>query len=92
VETGDGSFNMAKKVIQVPIEEGLLDSLNSMSRKRRQSRSKLIREACQQYLVQIENEELDRLYREGYERVPEETSPAEAQVSLANQVLSQESW
>ena len=83
---------MAKKVIQVPVEKNLLDALDKMSKKRRQSRSGLIREACQQYLEQIEYEELDRLYTEGYKRLPEELSLGQAQVALANQVLPQESW
>ncbi len=83
---------MAKKVIQVPVEENLLDALDKMSKKRRQSRSGLIREACQQYLEQIEYEELDRLYTEGYKRLPEEPSLGQVQVALANQILPQESW
>jgi metal-responsive CopG/Arc/MetJ family transcriptional regulator len=83
---------MSKKVIQVPIEEDLLGALDKMSKKRRQSRSGLIREACQQYLEQIECEELDRLYTEGYKRLPEEPSLGQAQAALANQVLPQEPW
>ena len=63
-----------------------------MSKKRRQSRSGLIAEACQRYLEQIECEELDRLYTEGYKRLPEEPSLGQVQVALANQVLPQESW
>ena len=63
-----------------------------MSKKRRQSRSGLIREACQQYLEKIESQELDRLYTEGYKRLPEGPSLGQVQADLAEKVLSQESW
>ena len=83
---------MAKKVIQVPVEANLLDALDTMSKKRRQSRSRLIREACQRYLAQLEYEELDKLYLEGYQRLPEEPSLGQVQAALTNQTLPQESW
>ena len=83
---------MAKKVIQVPIDEHLLNSLNSMAKKRSQPRSELIREACQQYLKQAEYEKMDEVYVEGYKRIPEEPALGETQVALAGQVLSEETW
>jgi len=83
---------MVKKVIQVPVDEGLLIALDHTSRKQNRARAELIREACQCYLAQVESEELDRLYKEGYERVPEGPDLAEAQIGLAGEVLPKESW
>lgn len=83
---------MPKKVIQVPIEQELLHALDLLSKKRCQSRSELIREACQRYLRQIESEQLDEVYKEGYRRLPEESSLGQGQVSIATQILPQESW
>ena len=83
---------MAKKVIQVPVDEGLLRELNNLSKKQRKARSELIRQACQSYLRQVEHEELDRLYRQGYEKIPEEPEIGEAQVTMAGQVMPRESW
>lgn len=83
---------MAKKVIQVPVDEGLLKELDILSKKRRKARSEVIREACQLYLIQVEHEELDRLYRRGYMKVPEETEIGEAQVSMMGEIVSRESW
>jgi metal-responsive CopG/Arc/MetJ family transcriptional regulator len=83
---------MAKKVIQVPIDPELLAALDELSKKHCKARSELIRRACQHYLREIENEELDRRYQNGYEAVPEEPEVGEAQVALASQVLPQESW
>jgi len=83
---------MAKKVIQVPVDAELLAALDKLSKKQRKARSELIRQACQRYLRQVEYEELDRLYQQGYERVPEEPELGEAQVALSGQVLPKESW
>ena len=83
---------MAKKVIQVPVDEELLKALDQLSKKQRKARSELIRQACQRYLTQVEYEELDKLYQQGYERVPEEMELGEAQVAVAGQILPKETW
>jgi metal-responsive CopG/Arc/MetJ family transcriptional regulator len=83
---------MVKKVIQVPVDEELLTALDRTSRKQCKARAELIREACQCYLQQVESEELDRLYQQGYEKVPEDPQSGEAQIGLAGQILPEESW
>jgi len=83
---------MVKKVIQVPVDAELLIALDQTSRKQNRARAELIREACQCYLEQVESEELDRLYQQGYERLPEEPDLGEAQLGLTGEILPQESW
>ena len=83
---------MVKKVIQVPVDEQLLIALDQTSKKQNKARAELIREACQCYLEQVESEELDRLYQQGYEKLPEEPESGEAQVSLAGEILPEEAW
>ncbi len=83
---------MGKKVIQVPVDERLLKDLDSLSRKQRKARAELIRQACWLYLRQVELEELDKLYRRGYQKVPEEAGIGEAQITLANEIMSREPW
>jgi metal-responsive CopG/Arc/MetJ family transcriptional regulator len=83
---------MVKKVIQVPVDEEMLTALDQLSRKQRKARSELIRQACQRYLGQVESEELDRLYQQGYEKLPEEPELGEAQVAVASEILPKESW
>ena len=85
-------FIMAKKIIQVPMDERLLNALNAISKRRGQPRSEFIREACQRYLKQTEYEQMDEIYIEGYKRLPEEPAEGDAQAVLAGQVLSEESW
>ncbi|MDO8578737.1 MAG: ribbon-helix-helix protein, CopG family [Dehalococcoidales bacterium] len=83
---------MVKKVIQVPVDEELLTSLDKLSKKQCKARSVLIREACQHYLAQVETDELDRLYQQGYERLPEEPEVGDAQIALVGEILPRESW
>jgi len=83
---------MAKKVVQVPIDEQLLTALDRTSRKQHKARAELIREACECYLEQVEAEELDRLYQKGYERLPEESKLGEAQIAVAHEIFAEESW
>ncbi len=83
---------MVKKVIQVPVDEELLTSLDELSKKQCKTRSELIREACQHYLGQVETDELSRLYQQGYERLPEEPEIGDAQIALAGEILPKESW
>ena len=83
---------MAKKVIQVPVDEKLLTALDKLSRKQSQARSEIIRRACRHYLEQMESEELDKIYQQGYERIPEDAEIGEAQVSITGEILSGESW
>lgn len=83
---------MVKKVIQVPVDEELLIALDRVSRKQQTARAELIRKACRRYLEQVEAEELDRLYQQGYERLPEEPELGQAQTTLAAEILPAESW
>jgi len=83
---------MVKKVIQVPVDQGLLGALDRMSRRQNRARAELIREACQAYLARVESEEMDRLYQQGYERLPEELRLGEMQAALAAEILPEESW
>jgi len=83
---------MVKKVIQVPVDEKLLTALDKLARKQSQARSEIIRRACQYYLEQVESEELDKIYQQGYERIPEDAEIGEAQISIAGEILSGESW
>ncbi len=83
---------MVKKVIQVPVDEQLLKNLDSLSKRQRKARAEVIREACLHYLTQVENEELDTLYKRGYKRIPEEPEVGEVQITVSGEVLSRESW
>jgi metal-responsive CopG/Arc/MetJ family transcriptional regulator len=83
---------MTKKVIQIPLDEDLLRTLDGLSRSRHESRSELVREACRRYIRALQQDQMDRVYEEGYRRLPESASVAEAQTALASRVLEEERW
>ena len=83
---------MVKKVIQVPVDAVLLKSLNSLSKKQGKARAEVIRESCVSYMAKAQEEEQDRIYREGYLRIPEEPDAGKAQASFLAKRLPRESW
>jgi predicted DNA-binding protein len=84
--------SMAKKVIQIPVDEELLNALDQLSVKQSKARAELIRQACRRYLNQLESEELDRIYQQGYERFPEEPDAGKSQIALVGEIFPRESW
>jgi len=82
----------AKKVIQVPIEDELLERIDTTAGVVAESRAAFIREACKQRLKSLETKELDQRYMEGYRKKPEELEWAEASVRLLSKRLPKEKW
>jgi metal-responsive CopG/Arc/MetJ family transcriptional regulator len=83
---------MVKKVIQLVIDEDLLKSLDVISKRKTKARSEIIRQACHRYLQQAETEELDKIYQQGYLRIPEESGLGEAQEAILSETLNEEQW
>jgi len=82
----------SNKAIQVPMEQELVQALDSWSQRIGQSRAEIVRVACRQHLRQLEREQLDRIYKQGYDRLPEEPIMALTQAELLGQVLAKEEW
>jgi len=86
------SKSRAKKIIQVPIEDELLERIDATAGAVAESRAAFIREACKQRLRSLEIKELDQRYVEGYRKKPEELDWAEASVKLLSTRLPKEKW
>ena len=82
----------AKKIIQVPIEDELLERIDATAGIVAESRAAFIREACKQRLKSLQVEELDRRYMDGYRKKPEGTDWAQASVRLLSRRLPKEKW
>jgi metal-responsive CopG/Arc/MetJ family transcriptional regulator len=78
------------KVIQVPMDEGLLNSVNERAKSRRSTRAALIREACAEYLHRLDQQALDRKYVEGYRRKPESPSVGKLGEKMTGEVWPKE--
>jgi metal-responsive CopG/Arc/MetJ family transcriptional regulator len=83
---------MRKKVIQVPIPEDLLHTLDRYSKEAGTSRAAFIREACVDYITRSEEEELDRQYVESYTKFPESHDDDEARMKMIAEVWGEEDW
>lgn len=85
---------MRKKIIQVPIEEDLLESVDTYAKAVGKSRAAFIREACAEYITRSEAEEADRRYVESYRQFPEHHPPEEdeARMKLVAEVWGEEDF
>lgn len=83
---------MSKKVIQLPIDDELLKNINYLSKKQHKARAALIREACKNYIVLTEQAESERLYEQGYEKMPETADNGEAQLTMLKKIAPAEKW
>ncbi len=82
----------AKKIIQVPIEGGLLSRIDETASVVSESRAAFIREACRLRLRSLEARELERRYIEGYRKKPEATTWAKVGAKLLSGILPKEEW
>jgi hypothetical protein len=80
------------RVIQVPIEAGLLSRIDDSARLVAESRAAFIREACERRLRELDAAQQDRRYVEGYRRTPESTAWAKTSARLLPRVLPREKW
>jgi len=82
------------KIIQVPMPEDLLETVDHYSQEQGVSRSSLIREACAEYVTRAREEEFDRQYIESYTEFPEKypSEEDEWRVRNAAAVWGEEDW
>ena len=83
---------MRSKVIQVPIDSGLLSRIDESAGMVSESRAEFIRKACRDRLLSIAEEELDRRYVRGYLETPEDPTVAKSNARLLAKVLPREKW
>jgi uroporphyrinogen-III synthase len=80
------------KVIKVPSQEELLRAMTRRAKAARGSRAALIRSASETDLRELEEEQLERRYVEGYRRKPEDPAWGELGARLAAEVWPLETW
>jgi len=80
------------RIVQVPMDAALVADLDAWADKLGRSRSDLIREACRRQVKKLDLDEADRLYRERYEKFPEDPSLAESLGLALGDVLPDEEW
>ena len=79
------------QTIQIEVELSILKAMDQCAQKLHLSREKFILTACQHFIGQLDERELERLYCERL-RQEEELEWAEASAKLAGDVLPREVW
>ena len=82
----------AKKIIQVPIEDSLLRSIDEAVGRVAECRAAFIRDACRVRLETLEAHRLDQQYADGYRRKPQNVTWAKTTTLLRSRVLPTEKW
>jgi metal-responsive CopG/Arc/MetJ family transcriptional regulator len=82
----------AKKIIQIPIADDLLERIDETAEAMATSRAAFIREACTLRLQGLGTKKLEQRYVEGYRKRPEQTTWAETGATLLSQILEEEDW
>ena len=80
------------RVIQVPIDSGLLSHIDETAGLVSENRAEFIREACRQRLRALETKELESRYAQGYEKSPEDPAMARTNAKLLARILPREKW
>ena len=83
---------VAKKIIQLPIEDALLAGIDETAKAMATSRAAFIREACKLRLRGLHAQALDRRYKAGYRKHPEQSDWAKSSATMLAQILPEEEW
>jgi len=80
------------KTIRIALEDGLLKEVDQVVENRFDNRAEFISKACSFFLRYLHEQQLEQVYKRGYEQVPEELEMAEASVFLAGEIMEKEDW
>ena len=78
--------------VEVLLDACWLRAVDECARKMGYSRDQFIQTACQELVEQVDERELERIYCERMQEVPEDLEWADAGAKLAGQVLPREEW
>lgn len=82
----------ARRIVQVPMTPELLAEVDRLARERGESRAAFIRRACEHFMAELRERELEAAYERGYREHPEELAFAEAAARLAAETWPGEDW
>lgn len=81
-----------RRIVQVPMSSQLIAEVDRLARARGQSRAAFIRRACEHFIEELREQELEAAYERGYREHPEELGFAEAAARLAAETWPGEDW
>ncbi len=81
-----------KRVVQMPVDEKEYEKVVYCARQCHASQAQTMRRALDDLYKKIREVELDRQYREAYEKHPDDAGAGELQLSVVSEVLEEEDW
>ena len=83
---------LKKTEVSVSLNTSLLKVIDECAEQLRYNREEFIAIACQQFIGQINSQELENIYSERQMQQPEELQWAETAAILAGEILPKEKW
>jgi len=80
------------KTIQIALEDGLLKEVDQVIENRFDNRAEFISNACTFFLRYLHEQQLEQVYKKGYEQTPEALEMAEVSALLAGKIMEKENW
>ena len=85
-------YKLKNRIVQVTFHAELLKRIDAEAGLSAKSRASFILRACEQRLKHLQEDELDRQYREGHRRNPEDLGWAKSSANLFAKQLLEEDW
>ncbi|MGH7599660.1 MAG: ribbon-helix-helix domain-containing protein [bacterium] len=80
------------KTIQIALDEGLLKEVDQAVANRFNNRAEFINKALTFFLRYLQEQQLDQVYKKGYEQIPEEPDMAQVSALLAGETMTRDDW
>ena len=87
-----GKQTVKKIEVSISLNSSLLKIIDECAEQLRYNREEFIEIACQQFIGQINPQELENIYYEQHTQQPEELQWAETSAILAGKILPKEKW
>lgn len=81
-----------QRIVQVPMSLEFIAQVDRFAKARRESRAAFIRHACERFMAELRERELEAAYERGYREHPEELAFAQTAVRLTTEILPDEDW
>ncbi len=75
------------KTIRIALDEGLLKDVDQVVENRFNNRAEFISKACTFFLRYLKEQQLDQVYKKGYEQIPAELEMAQVSALLAGEIM-----
>jgi len=80
------------KTIRIALDDGLLRQVDQLVEDRFKNRVDFFNQACGFFISYLREQQLDQVYKKGYENIPEAPEMGEVSAMLAASAMEKEDW